>query len=161
MLYFKIDDPMIDSGAEISEDEVEREITKRLKMKGLLLSDVKVVREMDREISGYSIIIPANIKADGTFGQNSSIASEDDFDALRKHVKGKIIGLCQDMINGNIDISPYKNDKFTPCSYCSFKAVCRFDSRLEENSYRRVVKFKNDEVWGALRQEAQIEGGES
>lgn len=159
ILYFKIYDPMIEANGEISEEEVEMEITKSLKMNGLLLSDVKVVKEMDRDIKRWSLIIPVEILKDDKFGEKSSIASKEDFTNLRKHVKDKIIGLCQDMLGGNIEISPLKNGNFTSCSYCSFKPVCMFDSNMEGNSYRKIVKLKKDEVWEALKKGNLVEGG--
>lgn len=159
ILYFRIDEPIVSAGGELSEEEAEKEIMKRLKMKGLLLSDVRVVREMDRDINGYSLIIPANIKLDGGFGPNSSVASAQDFEALRKHVKKSIVNLCEDMLNGNISIHPYKKKNATPCSYCSFKPVCRFDVSVMENSYRIITDRSKDEIWTALRQEASMEGG--
>lgn len=151
ILYFKIDDPIIKAEAELSEEEVEREIMKNLRMKGLLLSDIKVVKEMDREISGSSIIIPVMVKDDGTFGSKSSIASEEDFKALRRHIKDIVIGLCEDMLKGSISIKPYKNKSETSCEYCSYKSVCRFDISIKENSYRIINSKSSDEVWKMVR----------
>lgn len=158
ILYFKVADPIISAKGEMSDEEAENEIIKQLKMKGLLLSDVKIVREMDREISGYSMIIPANIKTGGSFGLNSSIATADDFEALRKHVKRKIISLCEDMLKGNISISPCKKKNDTPCKYCSFKPVCRFDVSIKENSYRIITDRTKDEIWEALRKGGNDDG---
>lgn len=154
ILYFRVDDPIIKWGGELTDEEVEKEIMKKLKMRGLLISDVNVVREMDREIDGHSIIIPAMIKGDGTFGPWSSIASEKDFEALRKYVRNTIVNICEDMLSGNISISPYKKKKGTSCQYCSYKAICRFDVTIKENSYRIIDDMKSDEVWDAVRQES-------
>jgi ATP-dependent helicase/nuclease subunit B len=151
MMYFKVDDPIIAAKGEMTDDEIEEEIMKKLKLDGLILSDVKIVREMDSEISSTSLIIPAGIKNDGSFSSSSHVASKDDFDALRKHIKGKITALCEDMLKGNISISPYKKEKDTPCKYCSFKAVCRFDVSIKENSYRIIGKMTKDEIWKAIK----------
>ena len=151
IMYFKVDDPIITSKGDMSDENIEKEIMKKLKMDGLLLSDVKIVKEMDSEISSTSLIIPAGIKNDGSFYSNSSVASKEDFDALRKHIKNKITVLCEEMLKGNISISPYKKDKDTPCKYCSFKAVCRFDVSIKENSYRIIGKMTKDEIWQSLR----------
>lgn len=151
ILYFRVDDPIIKADGELTDEEIEKEIMKNLKMKGLLLSDVKIVREMDRGIDGYSIIVPAMVKGDGTFGSNSSIASAEDFNNLRKHIKSIIINLCEDMLKGNISINPYKKKKETPCEYCSYKSVCRFDISFNENSYRIISDRSRDEVWGTVR----------
>ncbi|HBM76128.1 MAG TPA: helicase-exonuclease AddAB subunit AddB, partial [Clostridiaceae bacterium] len=159
ILYFKIDEPIVSAEGELTEEEAEKEIMKRLKMRGLLLSDVRVVKEMDRNIKGYSLIIPANIRADGNFGPNSSIASAQDFEALRKHVKNCIIDLCEEMLKGNISIHPYKKRNMTPCSFCSFKPVCGFDTSVSENTYRIIDDKSKDEVWSALSHESKAEGG--
>lgn len=160
ILYFRIDDPIINSEGELTEEEVEKEIMKNLKMKGLLLSDVKVVKQMDREIDGHSVIIPVMIKKDGeSFGSGSSVASMKDFEGLRKHVRKTIINICEDMLQGNISISPYKKKSGTPCEYCSYRSICRFDVTIKENSYRIISDKKNDEIWDAVRQVKSGEGG--
>lgn len=156
ILYFRIDDPLVKSQGDLDEESLEKEIMKRLKMRGLLLSDVKVVKEMDRGMDRYSLIIPAILKSDGTLDARSQIAALEDFQALRKRVKKMIVGLCEDMLKGNISISPYKSNKETPCKYCSYRPVCRFDVTIKENSYRIIRSLKKDEVWDAVRQE----GGE-
>ena len=151
IMYFKVDDPIITSKGDMSDEDIEKEIMKKLRMDGLLLSDVKIVKKMDSDISSTSLIIPAGIKNDGSFYSNSSVASKDDFDALRKHIKNKITALCEDMLKGNISISPYKKDKDTPCKYCSFKAICRFDVSINENNYRIIGRMTKDEIWQSLR----------
>jgi ATP-dependent helicase/nuclease subunit B len=161
ILYFRIDDPIIRAEGELSEEEVEKEIMKSLRMRGLLLSDVKVVREMDRNMDGYSVIIPANIKMGSeSFGPWSSVAGVEEFKALRSHVKDIIIKLCEEMLSGNISISPYKKKKETPCQFCSYKSVCRFDVTIKENSYRILGDKNKDEIWDAVKQAAITRGGE-
>src|SRR3712207_6157579 len=86
VLYLKIDDPIIKGKRNLSEEEIQDEIMKALKMKGLLLADEDVVKEMDREIEGNSLIIPARINKDGSLGK-SSVGTEEQFRLLREHVK--------------------------------------------------------------------------
>lgn len=156
ILYFRIDDPIIKSTGELSDEEIEEKIMKSLKMKGLLLSDVKVVREMDRDADGWSLIIPAAIRSSG-LDAKSSTATLDEFNALRKHIKFRIINLCEDMLKGNVEIKPYKNRNRISCEFCSYKPVCRFDISIKENAYRLIKNVKKDEIWKALAQGA--EGG--
>lgn len=146
VLYFKIDDPIIKSKGEILDEEIERQIMKKLKMKGLLLADVDVIKEMDREIDGDSTIIPARINKDGSLGR-SSAANLEQFEHLRGHVKRKLGELCEDMAEGNIEISPYKKKKETPCSYCKFSSICQFDTSIGDNKYRTIRDMKDDELW--------------
>ncbi|KPU45426.1 ATP-dependent helicase/deoxyribonuclease subunit B [Oxobacter pfennigii] len=153
ILYFKIDDPMISTEGELSLEEIETEIMKRLKMKGLLLSDVRIIKQMDKDMDKSSLIIPAMIKADGTLSAASSSADAENFDDLRSHVRKLIISLCEDMLLGNITIKPYKKGKNTPCDFCSYKSICRFDVTIRANSYRVIKDKSRDEIWDALKQE--------
>ena len=87
---------------------------KALKMKGLLLADTKIIREMDRNIQGASLVVPASIKKDGELGSRSSVATKEQFEMLLKHVKENLICTCEEMLSGQIDISPYKKKDVHP-----------------------------------------------
>lgn len=150
MLYFKIDDPIIKKNGIIDDEAIELEIKKQLKMKGLLLADVKLIREMDKGISGASNIIPATINKDETLGKNSSVASMDQFKMLRKYTRTLLKELCAEIINGNVDIKPYKKKGSKACDFCSFHSVCRFDQSLKENSFRVLWDKSNDEIWDLM-----------
>ncbi len=150
ILYFKIDDPIIKGSFETKEEEIEKEIMKQLKMKGLLLADVKLIREMDNNLEGDSLIIPARINKGEKLGSSSSVATDRQFEILRKHVKKVLIQLGEEMLRGNVSISPYKKKAFTSCTYCDYAAICQFDSSLKDNNYRILHDIKDEEVWNRM-----------
>jgi ATP-dependent helicase/nuclease subunit B len=149
MLYFKLDDPMIRGSRETDTDKIEKEIMKQLKMKGLVLSNIELIKNMDEQIDGDSDIIPARINKDQTLGR-SSAASIEQFEQLRRHVKSLLTKLGEEIIDGSISISPYKKNKAIPCSYCNYMSICQFDTRLKENKYRNLQDKKDNEVWEVL-----------
>ena len=157
ILYFKIDDPVIKAKNNLDEEELEKAIMKALKMKGLLLADTKIIREMDRNIEGASLIVPASIKKDGELGSKSSVATEAQFDMLLHHVKENLIKTCEEMLSGEINIEPYKKNDATPCSYCDFTTICQFDPALKENTYKIIKDKKDKEIWELLEKEANGE----
>lgn len=71
VLYFRVDDPIIGGSAGMSDDDIEKEILKKLKMDGLILKDARLVKSMDKEISGYSLIIPARMNKGDVFRRDS------------------------------------------------------------------------------------------
>jgi ATP-dependent helicase/nuclease subunit B len=150
ILYFRIDDPIIKTKGELSDEEIEKEIMKNFKMKGLLIDDPQVVREMDKTAKGQSLIIPAYIKEDGSLGSNTSAISAEEFDILRRYVRHTITKLSQDMVNGNINIRPYKKSRNTPCEYCKYEAVCQFDTAIRDNNYRFVTSTCIDNGDGTI-----------
>lgn len=152
VLYFRIDDPMVKGNGKISEEEIEQAIMKQLKMKGLLLADVKLIREMDNAIEGASLIIPARINKGDVLGK-SSAASLEQFKMLRIYVKKLLKGLCEEIMKGNVSIKPYKKKGITSCKYCGFSAVCQFDAAREENSFRPFYDREDAEVWSLMAED--------
>ncbi|HEY8803967.1 MAG TPA: helicase-exonuclease AddAB subunit AddB [Clostridium sp.] len=154
ILYFKIDDPVIKAKNNLDEEELEKAIMKALKMKGLLLADTKIIREMDRNIEGASLVVPASIKKNGELGSRSSVATKEQFDMLLNHVKENLIKTCEGMLSGEIDIKPYKKKDATPCAYCEYTAICQFDPTLKENTYKIIKDKRDKEIWELLSKES-------
>lgn len=151
ILYFKIDDPIIKSKDDMDIEEVEKEILKKLKMNGLLLKDAKLVRAMDRSMDTVSLIIPAAFKKDGDFSsRGSSVATEEQFDLLRKYVNEKMVELCEDMLSGKIKIEPTKTPKMAYCEYCDYSSICQFDTSIKDNKYKIVLKKSDDDLWNKI-----------
>jgi ATP-dependent helicase/nuclease subunit B len=150
MFYFKIDDPIIKSSGRLSEDEIEETIMKQLKLKGILLADVKLIKQLDNTIDGPSKIIPATINKGDILGKNTSGATMDQFRLLRKYVKKLLKNICAEIMQGNVDIRPYKKKGSSSCNYCGFSSICQFDASLKENSYRLLYDKENDEIWGLM-----------
>lgn len=155
ILYFKIDNPIIKKDKNLSDEELEKEIMKALKMKGLILADTKIVREMDREIEGASLILPVGFKKDGDFSKISHIATKEQFELLREHVKSKLINSCEDMLEGVIDIGPCMTKIGTACEYCAYSSICTFDLAMQDNEYKILKEKSDEEVWKLLNEEKE------
>ncbi len=147
VLYFRIDDPIIRRNSKISEEEIEMAIMKQLKMKGLLLADVKLIREMDNSLQGSSSIIPATINKDDVLGKASKVASLTQFKMLQTYVRTLLKDLCEEIMRGNVSIKPYKKKGITSCTYCDYSAVCQFDPALKENTFEPLHDQKDEDVW--------------
>lgn len=93
-----------------SEAEIEKEILKKFKMKGLVLGDADVVRLMDNKLStGSSDIISAGLKKKTVvlvrvqvLPVNKSLTS------CKKYVHHTFENIGKDITEGVIDIAPYK-----------------------------------------------------
>ncbi len=145
IFYFRIDDPLINTQEQVA-DVIQGEIRKKLKLKGLVLKDVHVVQCMDRDINGYSEVLPLGIKKDGTFHSRSSVLEEEQFFRLLGHIRRLIRDIGDEMLHGNIRIEPVRKGKETACRFCPYDGICQFDSRLEDNGYRLIHPLKDKEV---------------
>ncbi|WP_458414390.1 helicase-exonuclease AddAB subunit AddB [Schinkia sp. CFF1] len=157
VLYFHVHNPMLNKSSVPAFEEIEKEIYKRFKMKGLLVADQEAIHLMDHSLeTGYSEVIPVALKKDGSFYSNSSVASPQDFDYLRSYVRTKIQDIGAAITDGVIDIEPYKMKSHTPCAFCSYKAICQFDQSQQGNKYKLLISEKADDILEKIR----MEGGQ-
>lgn len=159
ILYFRIDDPILKSKGDLTEEEIKEEVLKELKLEGLLLDDVKVIKAMDNSLEPgmHSLIIPANMKKAGDLGKNKALITMEQFELLRKYVNEKMVEICQNMIEGKIDIEPCKENKNIVCDYCNYSHICQFDSSLEDNRYKVIAKKKEEEIWKSINEKVGVE----
>jgi ATP-dependent helicase/nuclease subunit B len=155
VLYFHVHNPLISTKKVLTLDEIEKEIMKKFKMNGLMLSDENVIRLMDQTLeSGDSQIIAAGIKKDGNLTKKSKVASLDEFDTLKTYVRKLYKKTGDAIVDGHVEISPYKLKDKTPCTFCSYKSVCQFDESIETNRYRVLSTQSNENIFGLIREEA-------
>lgn len=150
VLYFNLIEPSTSADRNMTDEEIENQIKQKFKMKGLILADVNIIKKMDTKIEeqGTSSIIPAGIKKDGELSsRDTSAITKEQFENLQKYTDKIIKQISQEILSGNIDIKPYYNtkDKKTPCEYCSYKSICRFDEG-QCNNYNYVGKLNREAV---------------
>ncbi|MFK7693463.1 helicase-exonuclease AddAB subunit AddB [Paenibacillus sp. HJGM_3] len=153
VLYFHVHNPMLQQKNGLSSAEAELALLKRFKMRGLVLDDPDTVLRMDSQLadqSGRSILIPVGMKADGSFYKGSSVASEAQWNRLRRYVRGVIQDIGNRMMEGQVDIRPYRMGPKLACTYCPYKPVCRFEPGADAQSYNRLKVIDKDQVWHAI-----------
>lgn len=152
VLYFHVHNPTLNVASRITTEEAEAALFKSFKMRGLLLADSNVVRQMDTELdTGFSKMLPVAINKDESFRSGSSVVSMEEWGVLRSFVRKKIKEIGTDIFEGKLAIEPYQLGDKTPCQYCDYKSVCQFDHTIQGNEYRKLKKCEQDEVWQQLR----------
>ncbi len=163
VLYYNIDDPMVEGKAEA--EVVERAILKGLKMDGILNEDDPVLPSLD---SGFqtengglaanmaSDILPFATNKDGMLKKTSKTVTTKDFAALMDYTERKLEEIQKEIMEGTITVNPYrKQDQAddTACRYCPYHSVCRFDTRIPGNSYRILEKLGDSEVLNRIQED--------
>ncbi|SET07332.1 DNA helicase/exodeoxyribonuclease V, subunit B [Natronincola peptidivorans] len=159
VFYFKIDDPMVKT-ADKAVDKIESEINKQLKMKGLVLKDLKIVKGMDKHIEKHSEIIPVALNKDESIGKKSSVATEEEFQDIIKHVRSLIKEIGKEILKGNVKIEPCKKGKQVSCQYCSYQSICQFDNVFDDNKYKIIKELKPEEVLEKIKEGKEGDGNE-
>ena len=155
MLYFNLIDPIISKNKNLSDEEIEEEIRKAFKMKGIILSDIKIIKMMDKSLeSGSSDIIPVTLDKSGNISSlRSSVITKDEFTLLQTKIKKLIKQISKNILSGNIEIKPTYNgkEKRSACEYCPYKTICGFNPK--ENCYSYVPNKTKDEIFEDLKKE--------
>lgn len=148
VLYFNLINPMVQSNKNLSEEEIKKEIIKQFKMKGLVLSDINVIKLMDKDLEkGASQSIPVYLDKDGNISESrSSVINKQEFINIQKKVVDIIKQISKEILQGNIDIKPIYNCKtnVSACTYCNYKTICTFDSNI--NTYNYLKNKSKEEI---------------
>ena len=75
---------------------------------------------------------------------SSGALRPDEFEHLVEFARAKIIQTAEQITSGCIDIRPYRLGNKSPCSYCNFRAVCKFDWQI--NEYRPLDTVSKEQV---------------
>lgn len=158
MLYFKLDDPIIKSDSNISDEKIEEEIKMSFRMKGLLLEDIDIIKDMDNNISGNSYTIPAKLNVNGTLANSSSTIKEKDLNELMCYLEKLIKISCDRMLQGDIMANPLNNGTTVACDYCPYSTLCQFDPSVQGCNYRWIKKMSDEEVLLKIKEEGENNG---
>ena len=162
IFYYNIGDPLVDKEGEMTEEEINRRMLKQLRMNGLVNTDLNAITHLDREIVTESDVIPVAMKNGIIQEARSSVAGGKRFAALREFVQQKLKKEGREILDGVIDVSPYKQGSRSACDYCPYHAVCGFDLKTEGYGYRRFKALKSEEIWPVIEgeEEAKDDGNQ-
>lgn len=152
ILYYRISDPMLDR-EEISPEEVNRQILRKLKPSGLVNADREVVEALDRDADRDSDVIPVSYNKDGKPSKYASVASKEQFASLSSFVHQKMQSLGREILQGECSVLPYERKGRRPCEYCEFREVCGFDPKIPGTRVRRLTEYKPEEIWRMIQEE--------
>ena len=159
VLYFNMTDPNIKAKSNLTDEEIINQIKEEFKMKGLILADVNVIKMMDNNIeeTGSSSIIPAGIKKNGELSDSKTKGiSAEQFKNLQSYMNKIIKQISEEILDGNIELKPFYNSKTqqskTPCEYCKYKSICRFDVNSKGNNYNYIKSLNKDTVLDMIKE---------
>lgn len=131
VFYFLIGDPRVDlTGTEQEKvsEKISGELGKAFRLNGVMVDDDRVIDNIAGEFAGYSDIVPLRKGKEGIKATSEGfLLSEEAFARLQQDVDLQVEKLCGQLIRGRIAINPKKTDRESPCTYCQFKSICRFD----------------------------------
>ncbi len=138
ILYYHVDDPLVDGKDITQPDDIERAIRNELKMTGLVNENDSVIQLLDEGLSGKSDVIPVTYKKDGSLSAVSQTVSKEDYDIISSFVNKKIRDYGKRILSGEIEVNPYEAGGRESCTYCEYRSICGFDPKIPGYKKRQL-----------------------
>ncbi len=130
LLYYHIDDPSVETPVELSEEELQAQISRQLRMQGVVNDAPDIVERLDRTLAEKSDVIPVERKKDGSFSARSSVLSGLELKTISAYATRKVAQIGRQILEGKISLDPYEKGNEDACTYCDYKKVCGFDPSI-------------------------------
>lgn len=160
VFYFRITDPTQTVTEEMSAEEIEHLLYSKMQMSGLVLENETVIKAMDEVFVdpvsggmrlGSSDIIPLKYTKKGTPTASSLLATEEEYNALMAFTAKRAAAIGESMKAGIITPAPYRKQNSTPCDYCVFSSICRYEYK-DRPYYRNLKKIGKEDFWENLNE---------
>lgn len=160
VFYFRITDPTQTVTEEMSAEEIEHLLYSKMQMSGLVLENETVIKAMDEVFVdpvsggmrlGSSDIIPLKYTKKGTPTASSLLATEEEYNALMAFTAKRAATIGESMKAGIITPAPYRKQNSTPCDYCVFSSICRYEYK-DRPYYRNLRKIGKEDFWENLNE---------
>ena len=147
IFYYHMDDPMVEKG-----EDVDEEIAKKLRLRGLVNETPSVIQAMDQNFccengglreSVKSVHIPVETDKTGAVAKRSKVAGEEKFMAMLSYIYDRLHGYSEEIMEGNTEAAPYRLKGKTGCDYCRFQEICG----SKAGQYRDLPAKSEEEIW--------------
>jgi ATP-dependent helicase/nuclease subunit B len=109
----------------------------RHKPRGILDANFATTFDSELQPGVRSDVIAAHLKQDNTFSKAGDCATPEELRTLLDFVHRRLGELADEIIDGTVDIRPYKMATTSACVSCDYRTVCRFHVRT--NQYHHVA----------------------
>lgn len=156
MLYYAVSDPLV-KGQKMTEEELQALVQKELVMRGLVNYEDNICTLLDSDLSKASVsseVIAVSTDKNGSYKSGSEIASTEEFEKLSSFVNRKMLKIGTKIRQGDMEKKPYKKADTTGCTYCAYKGVCGFDTRLDGYGMNNITISAEEAMEKIMAEEA-------
>jgi len=95
----------------------------------------------------YNFYVTKDGKPYGYYGDRGALRPGD-FEKVLRFTEKKMLQLAEGIFSGKIEVKPYRLAGKSPCSYCKYKPVCRFDWQI--NDYNSLESLNKLQLLGKM-----------
>ncbi len=152
ILYYHIDDPVLELKEEKTPEEINEELRKMLRPAGIVNDDEEIIEKIDASEGAVKKVLPLSRKKDGSFAENSLLMSRENMELISGYAAGKLKELGSRILDGEIGMHPYSRKDKEACTYCPYGKVCGFDKKLPGCGKRTLPEEDREEILEKMRE---------
>ncbi len=130
------------SGSAIDELETKAE-SFRYKARGVFNGDFHRLLDNDDTNTFYNFHVTTKGDQYG-YEKTTGALRPADFESLLRYTEHKTVRLAEEILSGRIEAKPYRLRGYSPCGYCKYKSVCRFDWQISD--YNALASMAKPQV---------------
>ncbi len=156
VLYYHMDDPLVDAGEGLTDDDINKMIVRDLRLKGLVNSDRAALDLMDRDLADDPTVLSVSLTSKGELRSTKQAVSGDDLEVLSQYVTRCIRKMGSEIMQGNVAVPhPDGKTRFTvpDCRFCPYTTVCGNRQPGGEDRHEETPADASNAGWIALMRE--------
>ena len=153
ILYYHIDDPVLEIREEKTPEEINAELRKVLRPTGIVNDDAEIIEKIDASPGTAKEVLPLSRKKDGSFAESSLLMSRENIELISDFAAKKLKELGGSILSGEIGMHPYSRKDREACTYCPYGKVCGFDKKLPGCRKRTLPEEGREEIFEKMRDE--------
>lgn len=155
MLYYHLDDPIIEGKGAETREEIQRQILDKLRPDGVVSTDEEAYRAMDTELSGRSSVIPLTVNKDGSVRASDRAVDEEQFAVMRAYADTVIRRAGASILKGDTAVRPCQLKDKSSCTYCPYAFVCGFDRKVPGSEPRQLEVLAPEEIYRRMKEASE------
>lgn len=124
-LYFPVTKSLLHNDGHTDASVASEALLAEYKLKGIVPFEDVVLDAYDEKFA-------ASLKHGAS--KNKRVSAEG-FITIDKYLEKKVGIICDNILSGDISVAPCKKGDHTPCEYCKYNSVCRFDPSENGNDF--------------------------
>lgn len=151
MFYFAAKESVVNAERELSNEDIEAQRLKGVKMGGIFLDDSDVYTAIEPE--GRGIFSPVKLKKDATLSKSAPYYTYEQYEILSRYLELKLKETAEKISNGEIAPLPVDGVGVSACDYCDYSSVCRFNGE-----HKQIENLKQEDVFKIMLEKLNKEG---
>lgn len=116
-------------------------------LSGYFLDNPDVLGALDRNLGTDAAFLPLTRNKTGAWSARAPVLSMEEINALFTLTRKRLLGLYENLRRGDISIRPVRwKESQSPCAWCPYKSICRFDPRRKDNAYEDIEALPDSAV---------------